>query len=234
MCSRGAHIAAVEFGCQRIFACVRHTSTCSEARPVSREHMPHRSFHAPKEYGRRASMPFPVRAAHKVPNDHCIVLGVLLGECAVRCTLGQAVFLSIDGFWDTVLSMMRRVPEAKSRLQIRSRNVDSSTVPPCEKVLYTLLEAISSTTQFRAEGPAFHPTQRNESLREHISCGRPRWCRMQLYGCLRRGEDSFFEWNRLLDPTSSVRFRHELVSESSNYNVEYPYSPTQQRDLFCP
>ena len=93
----------------------------------------YRSKHALGGYRRPSSIPSVVFAPGAVSYDHRLLLRNALGEYAVRRSRKHALFHSTEDLWNARLSMKGKLPYGKSTLEIKPRNIDSSTRPTCKK-----------------------------------------------------------------------------------------------------
>jgi len=125
--SLGALSAAVALDCGRMFPYVDETSSPA-GRSVERERLYQRSLHALDKYRRLLLVSTSDSALTAVSYDQGLVVPYPSTDCSVRCIRKRTLFHSIDDFWNTMLSMMKKVHEAKPRLKKKSRNFDPSTL----------------------------------------------------------------------------------------------------------
>lgn len=149
---------------------VRHTST-SKGHSAARGRLLYRFIRALDE---PIKIPWMLPAVSSPGVVHCDrgpLRGDVLGQYSVQWRRKRTVSHSIEDIWNARLSMMERVQEAKSSMENKSRNFDSSMLPSRKAMVHSRLEAIAATTESLSPGP---PSMESESRRASggISSGR--------------------------------------------------------------
>jgi hypothetical protein len=88
-----------------------------------------------------------------VPYNSGLLLADTHSEYTARCMSKRTPSHSIEDLCTANLSMMKRIPEEKSILKIKSRNFDPSMLSSDQAVTGASLEAITALAQARVHNP---------------------------------------------------------------------------------
>jgi hypothetical protein len=105
------------FDFAQVIPYVHHASSSSKCSPVAHKRLLYRSVRAPFWHTRSRSMHSSVSAPGTISHYQALLRCDLLGECAVRCMQMRMLSQPIDDNSKATFSMMKQVPEGKSRLE---------------------------------------------------------------------------------------------------------------------
>jgi len=149
--------------CGQELSCVS-TLTSSGGCLMPCERLPHRSLHARGGHRRLPDSRLRLRARGAVPMGHSTDLGDPLAMYSVSCTHELMVFQRIDDFWNMMLAKMKQIPKEESRLENKSRNVDTNPLSSWKTVTHAPQEAIAAMTQVGVQDAFSWKQKRREPL----------------------------------------------------------------------
>jgi hypothetical protein len=107
----------------------------------------------PFGYRRLRWMLFSFSTLSAASNDLGLLLSDVLRRYSVWCTGGCRLFPLTEDVWNVMNSIINRIPETKSRLEIIRTSVCPSPFPLCKAMTNSPLDPVDAMTQFRRQEP---------------------------------------------------------------------------------
>jgi hypothetical protein len=107
----------------------------------------------PFGYRRLHWMLFSFSTLSAASNDLGLLLSDVLRRYSVWCTGGCRLFPLTEDVWNVMNSIINRIPETKSRLEIIRTSVCPSPFPLCKAMTNSPLDPVDAMTQFRRQEP---------------------------------------------------------------------------------
>jgi hypothetical protein len=168
---RCAPLAPVTRACGQVLPPVHHHSCHSDRCLVTRERSVHRSPRGLDGNRRLASIPSTFADPGVAFYVHGRLLRNVLFENAARYAWKRSPFHSIEDWWNTILSITKRVQEGISTLESKSSSSGPSTPVSCKTLAYAPLEAIVAMARVRAQHSILCKRKRRHPVEAHALGG---------------------------------------------------------------